>query len=63
MGTPLNLVVGAQDVIVPPQVAYRVAALLRQQSPRPVLVLDGLGHLAHEEQPGAIAPLVLAVPA
>ena len=61
--TPLTLVVGAQDVIVPPQVAYRVAALLRQQSPRPVQVLAGLGHLAHEEQPGAIAPLVLAAPA
>jgi len=37
--------------------------LLRQQSPRPVQVLASLGHLAHEEQPGAIAPLVLAAQA
>jgi pimeloyl-ACP methyl ester carboxylesterase len=44
-------------------VAYRVAVLLRQQSPLSVHVLAGLGHLAHEEQPGAIAPLVLAAPA
>jgi magnesium chelatase accessory protein len=56
----LTLVAGAQDVIVPPAVAHRVAALLRQASARPVQVLQGLGHLAHEEQPGAIAPLVLA---
>jgi len=60
---PVTLVVGAQDVIVPPTVAYRVTAALRQQSPRPVHVLAGLGHLAHEEQPGAIAPLVLSAPA
>jgi len=58
--TPLTLVVGTQDVIVPPAVAYRVAALLRQQSPRPVQTLAGLGHLAHEEQPAAIAALLLA---
>jgi len=56
--TPLSLVVGAQDVIVPPQVAYRVAASLRQQSPQSVQVLPGLGHLAHEEQPQAIAALL-----
>jgi magnesium chelatase accessory protein len=56
----LTLVAGAQDVIVPPAVAHRVAALLRQPGARPVQVLSGLGHLAHEEQPGAIVPLVLA---
>jgi magnesium chelatase accessory protein len=60
--TPLTLVVGAQDVIVPPQLAYRVAAALRQQSPQPVHVLAGLGHLAHEEQPEAVAALLLAPP-
>ena len=59
LATPLTLVAGAQDVIVPPAVAYRVSAALRQQSPRPVHMLAGLGHLAHEEQPSAIAPLVL----
>ncbi|MDH4478363.1 MAG: alpha/beta fold hydrolase [Rhodoferax sp.] len=60
--TPLTMVVGAQDVIVPPQLAYRVAAALRQQSPQPVHVLAGLGHLAHEEQPEAVAALLLAPP-
>jgi len=59
LATPLTLVAGAQDVSVPPVVAYRVSAALRQQSPRPVHMLAGLGHLAHEEQPSAIAPLVL----
>lgn len=58
--TPLALVVGAQDLIVPPQAAYRVAAALRQQPTPAVLALAGLGHLAHEEQAGAIAALLLA---
>jgi magnesium chelatase accessory protein len=57
--TPLALVVGAQDSIVPPQTAQRVAAALLHQAPPRVSVLDGLGHLAHEEQPQAIAALVL----
>ena len=58
--TPLTLVVGSQDVIVPPAVAYRVAAMLQQQRPGPVQVLGGLGHLAHEEQPGTFAPVLLS---
>ena len=57
--TPLALVVGSQDVIVPPQAAQRVAAALLHQPKPSVSVLDGLGHLAHEEQPSAIAALVL----
>ncbi len=57
--TPLALVVGSQDVIVPPQAAQRVAAALLYQPKPSVSVLDGLGHLAHEEQPHAIAALVL----
>jgi magnesium chelatase accessory protein len=56
--TPLALVVGSEDVIVPPQAAQRVAEALRFQPKPSVSVLDGLGHLAHEEQPSAIAALV-----
>lgn len=57
--TPLALVVGTNDRIVPPQAAQRVAlALLHQPTPQ-VVQMQGLGHLAHEEQPGAIASLLL----
>jgi magnesium chelatase accessory protein len=56
--TPLALAVGSEDVIVPPQGAKRVAAALLHQPKPSVSVLDGLGHLAHEEQPHAIAALV-----
>ena len=57
--TPLALVVGTNDRIVPPALAQRVAQAV-VQPPRPgVLRLEGLGHLAHEEQPGAIAALLL----
>ncbi len=57
--TPLALVVGMNDRIVPPQAAQRVAlALLHQATPQ-VVQMQGLGHLAHEEQPGAIASLLL----
>ncbi len=57
--TPLALVVGSHDVIVPPQAAQRVAGALLLQAKPSVCVLEGLGHLAHEEQPDAIAALVL----
>jgi len=59
LSTPLALAVGSEDVIVPPQGAKRVAAALLHQPKPSVSVLDGLGHLAHEEQPHAIAALVL----
>lgn len=57
--TPLRLVAGAQDLIVPPSVAKRAAASLRRQAPAPVTQLPGLGHLAHEEQPDLLARLLL----
>lgn len=57
--TPLRLVAGAQDLIVPPSVAERAAASLRRQAPAPVTQLPGLGHLAHEEQPDLLARLLL----
>jgi magnesium chelatase accessory protein len=57
--TPLTLVVGTQDRIVPPSVADRVAASLRQQPGPAVIRLNGLGHLAHEEQAITVANLLL----
>jgi magnesium chelatase accessory protein len=53
--THLVLVTGSRDGMVPPAQADRVRALV----PRAELVsLRGLGHLAHEEQPAAIAALL-----
>ena len=57
--TPLTLVVGTQDRIVPPSVSDRVAAALRQQPAPAVIRLNGLGHLAHEEQAATVANLLL----
>jgi len=55
----LTLIAGEQDLIVPPSVAERAAAsLTRQPKPR-VSRLPGLGHLAHEEQPTALAQCIL----
>ena len=57
--TPLGLVVGSNDRIVPPQNSERVAGAVTSQ-PRPVVQsLPGLGHLAHEEQPALVAAHIL----
>lgn len=53
--TPLVLVVGANDRTIPPADATRVAALVPGAR---VVTLPGLGHLAHEEQPGRVADLL-----
>ena len=47
---PTVLIVGDKDKAVPPGDANKVAALIPQAS---VERLPGLGHLAHEEKPGA----------
>ncbi|HEY6134640.1 MAG TPA: alpha/beta fold hydrolase BchO [Rubrivivax sp.] len=54
---PLHLVVGGNDRTVPPGQAGGVGRLVpgAWQS-----TLPGLGHLAHEERPDLVAPLVLA---
>lgn len=53
----LTLVVGERDLAVPPSQAEAVRARL----PGATLVrLPGLGHLAHEEAPQAVAPLIVA---
>jgi magnesium chelatase accessory protein len=53
----LLLVVGAQDRAVPPAQAERIRARCPQAR---VLVLPGLGHLAHEEQPARAAEIIAA---
>ncbi len=57
--TPLTLIAGEQDLIVPPSVSERAAASLKRQPPPPVNRLPGLGHLAHEEQPDVLAQCIL----
>ena len=57
--TPLTLVAGDQDLIVPPSVAERAWASLKRQPPTPVTRLRGLGHLAHEEQPDTLAQCIV----
>ena len=54
----LALIVADQDLAVPPSQAQQVRAML---PPHRVLLarLSGLGHLAHEEQPGQVAALCI----
>jgi magnesium chelatase accessory protein len=56
----LDLVVGSRDHTVPPSQAERVRARLAPGQPASITRLEGLGHLAHEEQAGLVADLVLA---
>ena len=56
--SPLHLLVGERDGTVPPADAERVRALLPSTT---VSRLPGLGHLAHEEQPGLVLQRVLAL--
>lgn len=56
---PLMLMVGSQDATVPPGDADRVMALLATGVPVHKIVLEGLGHLAHEEQPQAVVQAVM----
>jgi magnesium chelatase accessory protein len=58
--TPLSLLVARGDLAVPPSQARRVLALLRNSPKSECIELPGLGHLAHEERPDAIASLILA---
>ena len=55
--TSLTLVVGANDLTVAPTEAKRVKALLPDAQ---IITLAGLGHLAHEEQPGEVAEIIIA---
>ena len=55
---PLTLVVGSNDQTVPPDQARQVLAWLPAGTPSRREVLQGLGHLAHEERPDLVAALV-----
>jgi magnesium chelatase accessory protein len=56
--TPLHLVVAEKDGTVPPGDALRVHKLLPSAT---IDRLPGLGHLAHEERPGAVAEVLLRI--
>lgn len=53
---PILLAHGEKDSTIPPSVATKVAQRLPNARP---LILPGLGHLAHEEDPQAHAALIL----
>jgi magnesium chelatase accessory protein len=53
--TPLVLVVGSNDRTIPPAEATEVQALIPGAE---IVNLEGLGHLAHEEQPALCAKLI-----
>ena len=55
---PLSLIVGSQDWIVPPSVAYRVAETLSHLRTQDIVLLPNLGHLAHEEQAEWVANVI-----
>ena len=54
---PLTLIVGDKDRAVPPDAALDVQLLVRHAR---VVTAPGLGHLAHEEDPAAVAALILS---
>ncbi|MFZ5558062.1 MAG: alpha/beta fold hydrolase BchO [Pseudomonadota bacterium] len=55
---PLTLVVGTDDRTVPPSEARRAKALVPSAR---IVTLPGLGHLAHEERPEAVAELLFGI--
>lgn len=52
---PVHLITGSDDLAVPPSTSKQAAARLPQAK---VTVLEGLGHLAHEEDARRIASLI-----
>jgi magnesium chelatase accessory protein len=57
---PLLLMVGSVDATVPPGDADRVLARLAPDVSARKIVLEGLGHLAHEEQPARVVQALMA---
>ncbi len=55
--TRLTLIAASNDKAVPPDVAFRVQNLVPGSK---VILLRGLGHLAHEEKPGEVAEFVFS---
>jgi magnesium chelatase accessory protein len=58
--TPVCLIVGDADRVVPPQEATRLCRLIPQDCARQVEVLPAAGHLVHEEQPARVAAVIEA---
>ena len=61
LAVPLSLIVGSQDQTVSPRQAARLRALwpaTAAQPPPQLTTLPDLGHLAHEERPDLVAPVV-----
>ncbi len=58
LAVPLDLVVGERDRTVPPEQATRAMARLSPWMNAQYIQLDGLGHLAHEEQPDTVTRLI-----
>lgn len=61
LATPLCLLVGSQDQTVSPRQAARMRALWPTTSAQPpphLATLPDLGHLAHEERPDLVAPVI-----
>lgn len=56
VSVPVTLAVGSNDQTIAPSQARRVVQRLPRAS---VVVLDGLGHLAHEERPDVVASLIV----
>ncbi len=52
---PLLLIAGGNDQTVPPSQSQQVGAMVKGAQ---VVILPGLGHLAHEEAPGKVAALI-----
>jgi len=59
--TPLALIVGANDRAVPPRDARRVRALVPETTPCTIDVVQGAGHLVHEERPDEVARHIVSI--
>jgi magnesium chelatase accessory protein len=57
---PLQLIVGSQDLTVSPAHSDRAMRSVAPEYRRPVIQLQGLGHLAHEEQAPRVAQELLS---
>lgn len=57
IAVPMTLIVGGNDLMVPPRQA---AVVQRTAAQATVRCLEGLGHLAHEERPALFADEVAA---
>ena len=59
LAVPLDLLVGTNDRTIPPAQAAQAIGRLNRTARGSLIGLDGLGHLAHEEEPARVAALLL----